>query len=183
MFYDRHGAAPPPEIFERLKWEVPNVSGRMDDLRAAILRPQLATLAARCAAWTERYRAVEAGLRGTPGLTLIERPEAERFVGSSFQCLLLDWPAEAVAEVVARAGARGVELKWFGEREPRGYTSRYDSWRFAAAEAMPATDRVLAGLLDMRLPLTFSLADCALIARILREEIGAVAARGGAAAE
>ena len=26
-------------------------------------------------------------------------------------------------------------------------------------------------LLDMRLPLTFSLADCALIARILRDEI------------
>ena len=181
MFYDRHGAAPPPEAFERLKWEVPNVSGRMDDLRAAILRPQLGTLAERCAAWTERYRAVEAGLRGTPGLTLIERPEAERFVGSSFQCLLLDWPAEAVAEVVARAGARGVELKWFGEAAPRGYTSRYDSWRFATAEAMPATDRVLAGLLDMRLPLTFSLEDCALIARILREEIGALAARGAAA--
>ncbi|WP_273521164.1 DegT/DnrJ/EryC1/StrS family aminotransferase [Rhodosalinus sediminis] len=181
MFYDRHGAAPPPEAFERLKWEVPNVSGRMDDLRAAVLRPQLRTLAARCDAWTERYRAVEAGLRGTPGLTLIDRPEAERFVGSSFQFLLLDWPAEAVAEVVARAAARGVELKWFGEAVPRGYTSRYDSWRFAPAEAMPATDRVLAGLLDMRLPLTFGLEDCALIARILREEIGAVAARGAAA--
>jgi dTDP-4-amino-4,6-dideoxygalactose transaminase len=181
MFYDRHGAAPPPEAFERLKWEVPNVSGRMDDLRAAVLRPQLRTLAARCDAWTERYRAVEAGLRGTPGLTLIDRPEAERFVGSSFQFLLLDWPAEAVAEVVARAAARGVELKWFGEAVPRGYTSRYDSWRFAPAEAMPATDRVLAGLLDMRLPLTFSLEDCALIARILREEIGAVAARGAPA--
>ena len=181
MFYDRHGAAPPPEAFERLKWEVPNVSGRMDDLRAAVLRPQLRTLAARCDAWTERYRAVEAGLRGTPDLTLIDRPEAERFVGSSFQFLLLDWPAEAVAEVVARAGARGVELKWFGEAVPRGYTSRYDSWRFAPAEAMPATDRVLAGLLDMRLPLTFGLEDCALIARILREEIGVVAARGAAA--
>ncbi|REC55781.1 aminotransferase [Rhodosalinus sediminis] len=181
MFYDRHGAAPPPEAFERLKWEVPNVSGRMDDLRAAVLRPQLRTLAARCDAWTERYRAVEAGLRGTPGLTLIDRPEAERFVGSSFQFLLLDWPAEAVAEVVARAAARGVELKWFGEAVPRGYTSRYDAWRFAPAEAMPATDRVLAGLLDMRLPLTFSLEDCALIARILRAEIGAVAARGAPA--
>jgi dTDP-4-amino-4,6-dideoxygalactose transaminase len=181
MFYDRHGAAPPPEAFERLKWEVPNVSGRMDDLRAAVLRPQLRTLAARCDAWTERYRAVEAGLRGTPGLTLIDRPEAERFVGSSFQFLLLDWPAEAVAEVVARAGAPGGAGKWFGAARPRGYTSRYDSWRFAPAEAMPATDRVLAGLLDMRLPLTFSLEDCALIARILREEIGAVAARGAPA--
>ncbi len=39
---------------------------------------------------------------------------------------------------------------------------------------MPQTDRVMAGLLDMRLPLTFSVADCELIARIIRGEVGAV---------
>jgi len=39
---------------------------------------------------------------------------------------------------------------------------------------MPATDRILHGLLDMRLPLTFSLDDCAQIARIIRAEVGAV---------
>jgi len=32
----------------------------------------------------------------------------------------------------------------------------------------------LAGLIDMRLPLTFSLFDCALIARIIRAEVSAV---------
>ena len=67
-----------------------------------------------------------------------------------------------------------MELKWFGEAEPRGFTSRYDSWRYAPSEPMPATDRVLAGLMDMRVPLTFSLEDCALIARIIRAEVGAV---------
>jgi dTDP-4-amino-4,6-dideoxygalactose transaminase len=181
MLYDRHRAAPPPEAFEGLKWETPNVSGRMDNLRAAILRPQLRVLREKSDAWTERYRAVEAGLRGTPGLTLIARPEQERFVGSSFQFLLLDWPAEAVAEVVAACAARGVELKWFGAAEPSGFTSRYDSWRYAPAPAMPATDRVLAGLLDMRLPLTFGLGDCALIARIIAEEVAACGARRTAA--
>mgnify|MGYP000521453443 CR=1 FL=1 len=39
---------------------------------------------------------------------------------------------------------------------------------------MPATDRILAGIVDMRLPLTFSLGDCALIARIIRSEVCAV---------
>ena len=33
---------------------------------------------------------------------------------------------------------------------------------------------VLAGLVDMRIPLTFSLDDCALIARIIRAEVSAV---------
>jgi hypothetical protein len=39
---------------------------------------------------------------------------------------------------------------------------------------MPASDRILAGIIDMRLPLTFSLADCAQIAGIIRAEVSAV---------
>ncbi|WP_371059229.1 DegT/DnrJ/EryC1/StrS family aminotransferase [Rhodosalinus sp. 5P4] len=182
MLYDRHTASPPVEMFEKVKWETPNISGRMDNLRAAILRPQLAALPRSCARWTDRYRVVEAGLRDTPGLTLVERPPEERFVGSSFQILLEGWPGAAVRDVVQRCAARGVELKWFGEVEPRGYTSRYDSWRYAPSAPMPATDRILAGLLDMRLPLTFSREDCACIARIIRAEVSAVFQHGAAPA-
>ena len=42
-------------------------------------------------------------------------------------------------------------------------------------EALPRTDRILAGLIDMRLPLTFSVADVDQIARILTEEAAAAA--------
>jgi dTDP-4-amino-4,6-dideoxygalactose transaminase len=174
MLYSRHGTVPPEEVFEAVKYHTPNVSGRMDHLRAAILRPQLRMLEDQCARWNARYRVVEEGLRGTPGLTLVERPEAERFVGSSIQVLLLDWDGGAVTEVVRRCAARGVELKWFGGAEPAGFTSRYDSWRYAPSAPMPATDRILRGIIDMRLPLTFSLGDCAQIARIIRAEVGAV---------
>jgi dTDP-4-amino-4,6-dideoxygalactose transaminase len=174
MLYPRHLAAPAPDVFETVKYDTPNISGRMDHLRAAILRPQLRRLDAQCAAWTARYRVVEAGLRNCPGLDLVERLEVEDFVGSSFQFLLLDWAPAKVREVVARCAARGVELKWFGAAEPVGFTSRYDSWRFAPSVPMPASDRILAGILDMRLPLTFSLEDCAMLARIIRAEVSAV---------
>ncbi|MGR3396154.1 DegT/DnrJ/EryC1/StrS family aminotransferase [Pseudooceanicola nanhaiensis] len=174
MLYGRHLAGPSPEAYAELRYDTPNVSGRMDNLRAAILRPQLARLEARCEAWTARYRVVEEGLRDLPGLTLIARPAAERFVGSSIQVLLLDWSDAALREVIARCAARGVELKWFGAPEPAGFTSRYESWRYAPSETMPASDRILRAILDMRLPLTFSLDDCALIARIIRAEISAV---------
>ncbi|MDG1128087.1 aminotransferase class I/II-fold pyridoxal phosphate-dependent enzyme [Seohaeicola saemankumensis] len=174
MLYPRHLAAPEPAVFEAVKYDTPNISGRMDHLRAAILRPQLRRLEAQCAAWTDRYRVVEAGLRDCPGLRLIDRPDEEAFVGSSFQFLLLDWAAPKVRDVVARCAARGVELKWFGAAEPAGFTSRYDSWRYAPSAPMPASDRILAGILDMRLPLTFSLEDCALLARIIRAEVSAV---------
>lgn len=174
MLYDRHRAAPAPEVFERVKYDTPNVSGRMDNLRAAILRPQLRGLAGQVARWNARYRVVEEGLRGTPGLTVIDRDPRGGFVGSSIQMLLLDWPEGAIPEVLRRCAARGVELKWFGGAEPAGFTSRYDSWRYAPSEPMPASDRILRGILDMRLPLTFSEEDCALIARIIRAEVGAV---------
>ncbi|MDA7428706.1 DegT/DnrJ/EryC1/StrS family aminotransferase [Primorskyibacter aestuariivivens] len=174
MLYGRHLAAPGPEVFERIKYDTPNVSGRMDHLRAAILRPQLRDLETQVARWNDRYRTVEAGLRDTPGLTIVERPEAERYVGSSIQFLLLDWSEAAIDEVVKRCAARGVELKWFGGAEPVGFTSRYDSWRYAPSERMPDSDRVLRSILDMRLPLTFSVEDCELIARIIRAEVGAV---------
>ena len=174
MHYSRHSAAPPPEAFAGLRYETPNMSGRMDNLRAAILRPQLRTLRSQCERWNERYWAVESGLRDATGLRVIERHPEESFVGSSIQFLLPEWPASAVEHVLARCQARGVELKWFGAEEPAAFTSRYDSWRYANHERLPQTDRVLAGLMDMRVPLTFSLDDCSLVARIIRREVEAV---------
>ncbi|MEI2808096.1 DegT/DnrJ/EryC1/StrS family aminotransferase [Albidovulum sp.] len=174
MLYPRHRAAPPPEAFAAVKYLTPNVSGRMDNLRAAILRPQLADLPRQIARWNALYRIVEAGLAGTPGLALVERPEGEDFVASSFQFLLPGWPAGPVRAFLARAAARGVELKWFGAAEPQGFTSRHDSWRYAPPQPLPRTDRILAGLIDLRLPLTFSEDDAALLGRILREEVACV---------
>lgn len=174
MLYGRHRAAPPPEAFAKVRYETQNMSGRMDNLRAAILRPQIKMLRDQCDRWNERYRVLEDGVRGTPGLQVIERPVEERFVGSSFQVLLPDWPGDLMRDVVVRCAARGVELKWFGAAEPVAFTSKYDSWHYTAPVVLPQTDRVLAGLLDMRVPLTFSLDDCALIALIIRAEVSAV---------
>ncbi len=170
MLYARHRAAPPPQAFDGLRLEIPNVSGRMDNLRAAILRPQVALLADRRARWGVLYRTLEAGLAGIPGLRLIPRPDHEAYVGSSFQFCLPDWEEARITAFLAAAAARGVELKWFGAGDPVAFTSRYVHWRFAGPQSCPATDRILAGLVDMRVPLTFTPADAAQIARILRDE-------------
>jgi dTDP-4-amino-4,6-dideoxygalactose transaminase len=175
MLYARHRAAPAPEAFEALKLDIPNVSSRMDNLRAAVLRPQIGLLDDRRARWRALYQALEAGLQGTPGLALIPRPQHEDFVGSSFQFLLPGWEGARVAALVAAAAARGVELKWFGAADPLGFTSRYAHWRYARPEPLPATDRILAGLIDLRLPLTFTVEDAGLIALILREEVARAA--------
>jgi dTDP-4-amino-4,6-dideoxygalactose transaminase len=172
MLYARHTAAPPPAAFEALRWTVPNVSSRMDTLRAAILMAQLPLLPDRVRRWNALYRAVEAGLRGVPGIATIPRAEGEGFVGSSIQFRLPGRDGAWIERFLARCLARGVELKWFGRAEPQGFTSKYDHWRFAAPPALPRTDAALATLIDMRLPLTFSEADAALIARIIADEAG-----------
>jgi dTDP-4-amino-4,6-dideoxygalactose transaminase len=178
MLFDRHLSKPAADVFEQVKYDTPNVSGRMDNLRAAILRPQLKNLQDQCDGWTERYREVESGLRDLAGLKVIERPEQERFVGSSIQFLLPGWRADQISNLVARCLKRGVELKWFGAEEPAAFTSRYDSWHYANPEPMPKTDAVLAQLMDMRVPLTFSLQDCAQISRIIRSEVSALWQQG-----
>lgn len=183
MLYARHRAAPPPEAFEGIRLDIPNISGRMDNLRAAILRPQIALLADRAARWNALYRALEEGLSETPDLRLIPRPKAEAYVASSFQFSCPGFSAARMAALVARCGARGVELKWFGAPEPLAFTSRYEHWAYADPVPLPQTDRVLAGLIDMRLPLTFSSEDAALIARIIRAEVQSVAQAEVAAAE
>jgi len=171
MLYGKHLAAPGPEHFEAARLVTPNVSGRMDNLRAAILRVQLHSLSDRVARWEARYRTLETGLRDVPGLWLIQRDEKEHFVGSSFQFRLPDWSKSRMGMFLTRVLARGVELKWFGADEPVAFTSRYQHWAYADKQALPRTDAILAGLVDMRVPLTFSLEDCALIARIIKEEV------------
>ena len=167
MLYARHDAVPDAGAFARVRLDTPNCSGRMDNLRAAILRPQLAGLDALVESWNVRYRAIEAILRSTPGIRLPERPGQETYVGSSIQFLVPGLGETAIRELVQACLARGVELKWFGDPEPVAYTSRYDSWRYLEQQSLPVTDKVLASLLDMRIPLTFSVEDCRLIGRII----------------
>lgn len=167
MLYESHAAAPPVEAFEHARLKTPNCSGRMDNLRAAILRPQLATLDANIARWNARYRVLEAGLRKSSRVLLRSRPAKEHFVGSSIQFRIPDLSDDQVAAFIASTKALGVALKWFGDDNPVGFTSNHTSWRYMPSQDLPQTDRVLRGLFDLRIPLTFSEEDCAQIAAII----------------
>lgn len=170
MLFDSHASRPPIDAFDDIALDTPNYSGRMDNLRAAILRPQLRELDQRCVEWTLRYRAVEAVLATCTDIRLPVRPPQESFVGSSIQFSLPGHEPNDIASFVATCATRGVALKWFGAPQARGYTSRYEHWQYLGEPAnLPATDEVLASMIDMRLPLTFTLDDCRIIAEIIVE--------------
>lgn len=169
MLYQRHLAGPPAEAYRDIRFETPNCSGRMDNLRAAILRPQLQQLDENRERWNARYRAVESTLENVSGISLPRRPNEETYVGSSIQFLVDGLRPQAIPAFLGLCKMRGVELKWFGASEPVAYTSKHDSWRYAAAQSLPQTDAILARLCDMRLPLTFTVEDCTLIGEIIRD--------------
>ena len=174
MLYQLNGAIPDAQVFDDIKLDTPNYSGRMDTVRAAILRAQLPLLEENIRRWNIRYRILEDGLAGVAGVRLRERPQHEEFVGSSIQ-FHADTPGpDGIPDLVARCGSRGVDIKWFGAAEPHAFTSRYDSWRYLGeTQPLPETLRTLATTCDMRVPLTFSEDDCRDIAAIVAREISA----------
>ena len=170
MLFERHLAAPPKEAFENIRFETPNYSGRMDNLRAAILRPQLKDLKQQCDRWNARYRVLEKGFKKSNAISIPGRPEKEQFVASSIQFSVPTFNREQIKSLQDQCAERGVMLKWFGGVEPTGYTSRYDSWKYLEnMPQLPKTEAILETLIDMRIPLTFELDDCELIAEIIVE--------------
>lgn len=175
MFYDRHPAAPPPGTFSQARLDIPNYSGRMDNLRAAILRPQIPELDERRQRWAHLYATLESGLGSVAGIRVPPRSPREAFVGSSIQFSLPGVGPGDVREFLAACEARGVMVKWFGDPDPKGYTSRHESWAYIRdPRPLPRTREFLATLCDMRIPLTFDVSDCETIVEIVSEAFASV---------
>lgn len=176
MLYERHDAAPPAKAFENIRLQTPNCSGRMDNLRAAILRPQLRNLDKNCLRWNERFVSIMNTLKQCNSIALAQPHPSAKEVSSSFQFSIPDFSDEQNEQFLANCFERGVELKWFGANDPVAYTSRYESWGYVDSSRLENTDQVLHRLYDCRIPLTFSIDDCEQIAQIIVEEATELAA-------
>ena len=172
MLYERHGAIPDGQAFEPIKLETPNYSGRMDQIRAAIIRSQLPLLAKNISRWNYLYNLFFERLSSINEITIPIRNPEEAFVGSSIQFRINYLESDKIVKFLDSCNLRGVQLKWFGDKEPKAYTSRYDSWTYIEnLPVLPRTLNVLKNTIDMRIPLTFNKDDCDLIAKIISEEI------------
>ena len=169
MLYERHGAAPSSKVFEDIRLETPNYSGRMDNLRASILRPQLKNLEKNINRWNQRYQLVEAALKEIKGIEVPLRYEEERYVGSSIQFRLPGITVTEAESFIKRNKELGVELKWFGNDDPIGFTSNHKSWKYVGRQQLNKSDEILSSLFDLRLPLTFSINDCMHLSKIIIE--------------
>ena len=175
MLYGRHGAIPAEEVFRDVRLHAPNYSGRMDHLRAVLLRVQLPALEDSVARWNVLYDRLASRFAAMEGVVIPARRQEEFYVGSSIQFRAEALTRAQVPQLMAACAARGVELKWFGDDEPKAFTSRYDSWKYIDdLPHLPGTLAVLEKTLDMRVPLTFDVDDCDLIADIIEDEVAAL---------
>ena len=177
MLYGRHGAIPAEEVFQDVRLHAPNYSGRMDHLRAVLLHAQLPVIEDSVARWNILYDRLATRLGTMLGVVIPPRRQEEFYVGSSIQFRAEGIARDQVPQLMKACAARGVELKWFGDDEPKAFTSRYDSWKYIDdIPHLPGTLDVLEKTLDMRVPLTFDVDDCDLITAIIEEEMGTLMA-------
>ena len=170
MFYEHHISRPPLEVFERYKKLIPNFSLRMSDLAAALIRPQLADLDRQCRRWNRRYDLLDAELAGTDHIRIPRRQAKEGFVGSSLQFTLTGIDLPAVKVFIETCAGRGVEIKWFGAKEPVGFTSSWESWQYIKnRQSLPCTRKTLDFICDFRIPLTFTMEDCKTVAAVIKQ--------------
>jgi len=171
MLYEKHASSPNSAIFEKVKLKTANFSGRMDNLRSSILIPQLKDLDNKVIKWNNLYKELYDRLKTQDGIFIPNRDKREFYVGSSIQFRLKDFADKKIQDFIKNCKKRGVDLKWFGDKNPIAYTSRYDSWKYL--ENIPVlknTLEILKTTLDMRIPLTFDNNDCRVIAEIIIEE-------------
>ena len=171
MLYEKHASSPNNDIFEKVKLKTANFSGRMDNLRSSILIPQLKDLDNKVIKWNNLYKELYDRLKTQDGIFIPNRDKREFYVGSSIQFRLKNFADKKIQDFIKNCKKRGVDLKWFGDKNPIAYTSRYDSWEYL--ENIPVlknTLEILKTTLDMRIPLTFDNNDCRVIAEIIIEE-------------
>jgi dTDP-4-amino-4,6-dideoxygalactose transaminase len=167
MMYGQHLLKPDAEVFERWKMRTPNFSLRMSNLAAALLRPQIATLADRGRRWNHIYATLERELGRAANLSFPRRPEKEEFVASSIQ-FTLSLPPAQIERFLRECNLRGLYIKWFGSAAPVAFTSNYEHWHYIDAKPdLPHSMDVLRQLMDLRTPLSLTDDDCVLIGKIV----------------
>ena len=169
MLYAQHTARPELHYFEKHRGHIPNFSMRMSNLVAAIARPQIGLLAERAEAWNARYRKLAEGLSKIQHIRVPLRSGREQYVMSSIQFAVKGLSSVEMEQFLAACAARGVFVKWFGRKEPVGFTSVHDHWEYVKErQKLPQSARVLSEVCDMRIPLALPLESCEVIVAVIR---------------
>lgn len=148
-FWKRHFSQSP--YFARYQNSIPNLSSRMSNLSAALIRAQLAELDDRLSAYQERYATLATILSASPYIRLPKPlPEVSRAPDTLQFHLLFD--EDGIQRFVRLLTEKGVPVKIFGAADNPRF---FKSWQYIDGIEdvnLPNTARILRAAGDLRLP-------------------------------
>ena len=166
----KHLSAPDAELeaaFARAQNQLPLYNLRLNNLSAAIIRPQLAEVERRVRDGRANHDYVAARLDTSPWMSVPAKLPPEERAPDSIQFNLVGMTEEDTRAFAQAAAARGVKVQVFGLSTDNARA--FWNWRFlpGAAPVLPQTRAMLMRACDTRLPARLTRADLDLIADAL----------------
>ncbi|OSP54260.1 DegT/DnrJ/EryC1/StrS aminotransferase family protein [Pseudoruegeria sp. SK021] len=152
--------------FETWQNRLPLYNTRMNNLSAAVIRPQLDVLPRRVADGRANHDLVAARLAAAPWFTVPDALGPEQRAPDSIQFSLAGWSDAEATAFIAAAKARGIPVQIFGLS--RDNARAFWNWQFLGdLPDLPQTRAMLMRACDVRLPARLTQADCEGIADAL----------------
>ncbi|NII11859.1 aminotransferase class I/II-fold pyridoxal phosphate-dependent enzyme [Oleiagrimonas sp. C23AA] len=160
-------------LFERYAGQLPAHNVRMNNLTAAVARPQLALLDERGHRYRQMYAYLEQHLSAL-GLELPRAYAAETRIPDSLQFRVPQLSTEQMQAFIAQARDAGLPLSGFAD--PNNARAFYN-WRYLgkAIPELPQTRRSLQNVCDMRLSSTLQQRHLDYIVSTVRDALAALA--------
>jgi dTDP-4-amino-4,6-dideoxygalactose transaminase/ubiquinone/menaquinone biosynthesis C-methylase UbiE len=167
--YKKHLARPfDDNLFEEMKPHVPNFSLRMNNLTAAVLRPQIKFLENKIFQNNQKYTRLVEILSSIRNIYIPSSLEKVQRAPDSLQFNLLGLTSEQVDKFVEQTSERGVVIQIFGRNDNSRY---YKNWQYSFTETpnLEQTESIIASACDLRLPSSFNFDDLNLIGYIIKD--------------
>ena len=154
------------DAFARWQNRLPLYNTRMNNLSAAVIRPQIAEIDRRVRDGRRNHDHVAARLNGSPWIDVPDALPGEERAPDSLQFNLLGMDDAQVRAFAAAAGARGVSVQVFGLSTDNARA--FWNWKFLVPQPdLPKTRRMLSRACDTRLPARLQQRDLDFIADAL----------------
>lgn len=170
-YYRKHKSVPADDqLFERLKFNIPNYSMRMSNLTAAVLRPQLQFLSEKVADYNARYDQLVGILSHVTHIEIPEILPQVRRVGSSMQFNLLGLTVAESQKIVKRLSEECIKVQIFGHADN---SRNFRNWRYSFDDVpdLKQTEAIIATACDIRLPLSLNAEDINLLGYLIKDAL------------
>ena len=154
------------QAFRRWQNQLPLYNLRLNNLSAALIRPQLDELARRVRDGRRNHDHVAARIATSPWIEVPAKLPPEERAPDSIQFNLIGMNDTEIRAFAGAAAARGVKVQVFGQSEDNARA--FWNWRFLGEPPdLPQTRAMLMKACDTRLPARLQLPDLDLIAEAL----------------